>query len=57
MAENHKRDQQRVPEDQMKERVDIVNPELAEYNWPGNVRKIDPTGMNIDQTIDLLLKL
>jgi len=50
-AENYKRDQQRVPENQMKERVDIVNKELAGYDWPDYVHKIDTTDLTVGQTI------
>ena len=54
MNENHKRDEQRVPKDQMKERVDIVNKELQGYEWPKDLVKIDSTNLSIAQTLALL---
>jgi broad-specificity NMP kinase len=57
IAENHKRDQQRILENQMKERVDIVNSELEEYNWPEYLHKIDTTELDIDKTIKKISKL
>lgn len=56
-AENHKRDQQRIPENQMKERVDIVNRELEEHNWPNYVHKIDTTDLTIEQTVNVIDQL
>ena len=53
-AENHRRDRQRRPADQMKGRVDIVNDELANYNWPDYVRKIDTTILTVEETIALI---
>ncbi len=55
--ENHKRDQQRILEDQMKERVDIVNKELEDYNWPVYLHKIDTTDLSIEQTINIIENL
>jgi len=57
ITENHKRDQQRVPEDQMKGRVDIVNKELKDYNWPIYLQKIDTTNLTIEQTIEVIVNL
>jgi len=57
ITENHKRDQQRVPEDQMKGRVDIVNKELKDYNWPIYLQKIDTTNLTIEQTIEVIINL
>ena len=54
MNENHKRDEQRVPKDQMKERVDIVNKELQGHDWPEDLVKIDSTNLSIAQTLALL---
>ena len=49
--ENHKRDQQRFVENQMKERVDIVNAELNEYFWPNYVNVIDTADMSIETVV------
>ncbi len=54
LNENHKRDEQRVPENQMKERVDIVNKELQGYDWPEELVKIDSTKLSVAQTLALL---
>lgn len=51
IEENHRRDQQRIPENQMKGRVNIVNNELASYHWPALVRKLDTTEMDVDKTL------
>lgn len=52
--ENHLRDEQRAEADQMRERVDIVNKELAGYAWPADVKKIDTTLLSLEQTLDLI---
>lgn len=57
ISENHNRDQQRIPENQMKERVDIVNKELANYNWPEYLHKIDTTNLDVQQTIKIIEEL
>lgn len=49
--ENHKRDEQRIPAHQMKERVDVVNQELERYNWAEHLYKLDTTHLSIEQTI------
>ena len=54
LTENHKRDRQRIPENQMKERVNLVNKELENYNWPKYLHKIDTTGLTIEQTIKII---
>ena len=54
LQENHNRDEQRIPENQMKQRVDIVNKELREYQWPEYLVKIDTTSLSVVQTLDLL---
>lgn len=51
-AINHQRDQSRIPENQMKERVDIVNEELASYQWPEWLTKIDTTQLTVEQTVN-----
>lgn len=57
ISENHQRDQQRIPENQMKERVDIVNGELQNYEWPDYLEKLDTTDLSIGQTITLIESL
>ena len=54
LNENHKRDEQRMPKNQMKERVDIVNNELQGYDWPEDLVKIDSTNLSVAQTLALL---
>ena len=52
--ENHRRDELRVPENQMKERVDIVNEELRSYQWKSYVHKIDTTNMTVQETLNII---
>ena len=54
LSENLRRDQQRISEDQMGERVDIVNRELADYSWPEYLHKIDTTKLTIVQTLTVI---
>jgi len=49
--ENHKRDEQRAPEEQMKERLDVVRDELESYEWPDNVNILDTTHLSIEEVI------
>jgi shikimate kinase len=56
LEENHKRDQLRIPEDQMKERVNIVNEELNSYDWPNYVHKVDSTDLTVEQTLGMIGK-
>ena len=51
ISENHRRDEHRVPEDQMKARVDIVNEELQGYEWGSYIHPVDSTGLTITETI------
>ncbi len=55
--ENHKRDQQRIPEDQMKERVDIVNAELDGHKWPSYIELIDSTSLKPNEILDKIEEL
>jgi shikimate kinase len=55
--ENHRRDQLRKPEDQMQERVDIVNKELSNYRWPEYVQKVDSTRLSIEETVAVIERL
>lgn len=52
ITENHRRDELRIADNQMKERVDIVNDELSGYTWPGFVTKLNSTALTIDETLD-----
>lgn len=54
LKENHKRDEQRILSHQMKERVDIVNKELASYDWQDFVLKLDTSEMSIKEVCDLV---
>ena len=51
LEENHKRDQQRASENQMKERVDIVNNELNSHNWPSYIKELDTSNMSFDEVL------
>ncbi|HCN36368.1 MAG TPA: hypothetical protein DIS94_01470 [Bacteroidetes bacterium] len=54
--ENHRRDKMRIPENQMKKRVDIVNNELNKELFPSFVKKIDSTNLSDIETLKLILK-
>lgn len=51
IAENHRRDELRIPENQMKNRVDIVNAELEEYDWPSYVTILNTTNLTVEETL------
>lgn len=53
-AENHRRDQQRIPDHQMGQRVDVVNEELASYTWPDSVTKVDTSELSPTQVVQQL---
>lgn len=55
--ENHRRDQLRVPENQMKERVDIVGREQRSHHWPDFLHPLDTTEMNVQQTLKCIEEL
>ncbi len=57
LEENHRRDQERVPENQMKERVKIVKEKLENYKWPSYVNVLDTTKLNFDEVFAELDKL
>lgn len=57
LEENHKRDQQRSPEDQMKERVDIVNDELNNHKWPSYINELDTTNLSFDEVMAEIEKI
>ena len=52
--ENHRRNELRVPENQMKNRVDIVNEELRSYQWKSYVHKIDTTKITVQETLNII---
>ncbi|MEM8968489.1 MAG: AAA family ATPase [Bacteroidota bacterium] len=52
--ENHRRNELRVPENQMKNRVDIVNEELRSYQWESYVHKIDTTKITVQETLNII---
>ncbi len=56
-AENHRRDEERIPENQMKERVDIVSQELSSYKWPDYVHPIDTTHITVEETLTIITGL
>ena len=51
LIENHRRDRLRKPENQMKDRVDIVNKELFGYDWPDFLAIIDSTNLSEKETL------
>ena len=57
LEENQKRDAERIPENQMKERVGIVAKELDEYKWPSYIHEIDTTNMSVDEVIQRIESL
>lgn len=54
LQENQRRDKLRIPDNQMLERVEIVNKELANYQWPDYLSKIDTTNLSINETVNLI---
>ncbi len=55
LEENHRRDRLRIAENQMKDRVDIVNAELLEYNWPKYLNVLDTTNMTENETLNRIM--
>ena len=51
LEENKKRDQQRVPENQMGDRIEIVTNELNGHKWPSYVQVIDTTNLSIEEVL------
>ncbi|MEM9675520.1 MAG: hypothetical protein ACFB15_05190 [Cyclobacteriaceae bacterium] len=51
ISENHRRDELRVLEDQMKQRVDIVNQEQRSHKWQEWVYPIDTTHLTLQETL------
>ncbi|MEM6843314.1 MAG: hypothetical protein AAF632_13890 [Bacteroidota bacterium] len=50
--ENHRRDELRIPEDQMKDRVDIVHGEQSSHRWDHWVYPLDTTHLSISETVN-----
>ena len=57
LEENHRRDRLRIAENQMKNRVDIVNAELSEYKWPEYLNILDTTYLTEKETLNLIVEI
>ncbi len=57
LEENHRRDRLRITENQMKDRVDIVNGELLDYEWPDYLNILDTTNLNVKETLNRILEI
>ncbi|MCF6294105.1 MAG: AAA family ATPase [Flavobacteriaceae bacterium] len=57
LEENHRRDRLRVTENQMKDRVDIVNAELSEYKWPEYLNILDTTNLTEKETLNWIVEI
>jgi adenylylsulfate kinase-like enzyme len=55
LEENHRRDKLRLTENQMKDRVDIVNAELSLYKWPEYLNILDTTNLTETETLDQII--
>ena len=51
---NHKRDQQRIKDHQMKEGVGIVNDELDRYDWNDDTIEIDSSNLTVTDAVSLI---
>ena len=56
LEENHRRDRLRLIENQMKDRVDIVNVELSEFKWPEYLNILDTTNLTEQETLNRILE-
>jgi len=56
LEENHRRDGLREIKNQMKERVDIVNYELSEFNWPDYLNILNTTNLTEVETLNRILE-
>jgi len=56
LEENHRRDRLRKTENQMKNRVAIVNTELSEYKWPEYLNILDTTNLTEKETLNRILE-
>ncbi len=57
LSENERRDGERIPENQMRERVAIVGAELAAYNWPKGMHPMDTTRLTVEEVLDKIAQL
>jgi len=57
LEENHRRDRLRITENQMKDRVDIVNGELLDYEWPDYLNILDTTNLNVKETLNRIIEI
>ncbi len=56
LEENHRRDRMRKTENQMKDRVAIVNAELSDYKWPDYLNILDTTTLTEKETLHRILE-
>lgn len=54
LEENQRRDKERIPENQMKERVKIVSDELNSQEWVSYMHTIDTTNLSIDEVLEAI---
>jgi broad-specificity NMP kinase len=54
LEENQKRDQEKMPENQKRERITIVNDELNSHAWPSYIKDIDNTNLSKDEVLKLI---
>jgi len=57
LEENHRRDRLRITDNQMKDRVDMVNAELLEYKWPKYLNILDTTALTEKETLNWIINL
>jgi len=57
LEENNRRDKLRIAENQMKDRVDIVNAELSEYKWPDYLNILITTNLTENETLNRILEI
>ncbi|MTB53330.1 AAA family ATPase [Lewinella sp. W8] len=54
LPENQRRDQERIPENQMLARVAVVKRELEGYDWPAEVHRMDTMRISVEETLDII---
>ncbi|WP_350290516.1 hypothetical protein [uncultured Croceitalea sp.] len=57
LNENFKRDNLRLLDNQMNERVEIVKSELEQYKWQDFVHTVDSSSKSIKETLDIILSI
>ncbi len=57
LEENHRRDRLRITENQMKDRVDIVNAELLKFKWPAYLNILDTTNLTEKETLNRIVEI